>query len=232
MGHAGMPPHDRKQLPYAIRLAVDLLVQVLAATAQWLDTQRRSKLIDQSIDVRTRLMRSMVDDEDVLRSIIDDAAALCATLAAEAMVVCQHGRILVHGDIDQAAASAIIASLRDCTEELVVRHDRPRVARQRQRPEPQVGWHAGVFARSVRLRLAGAPAFRADRVDTLGRPARKDHHHRSAGVAPAVMVLPRMRSIPVWALWTGWRYFTSAMPLHQSIGVGARALRPVQAGCA
>jgi two-component system, chemotaxis family, sensor kinase Cph1 len=113
-----------KQVPYSVRMAVDLLVQVLAATVQWLDTQRRSKLIDQSMEVRTRLMRSMVDDEDVLRSIMDDAAALCATLAAEAMIVCQHGRVLVHGDVDQTVAAAVIASLSDCAEELVVRQAR------------------------------------------------------------------------------------------------------------
>lgn len=113
-----------KQVPYSIRMAVDLLVQVLAATVQWLDTQRRSKLIDQSMEVRTRLMRSMVDDDDVLRAVMDDAVALCATLEAEALIVCQRGRILVHGDIDLSMAAAIIASLDGCAEELVVRQAR------------------------------------------------------------------------------------------------------------
>ncbi|TWI62586.1 phytochrome-like protein [Pseudoduganella lurida] len=114
-----------RQVPHAIRAAVDVLVQVLAATVQWLEAQQCSQLIEQSMQVRTRLMRTLVDDDDVLRAILDEAAALCASLEAEALVVCQHGRILVHGDIDVTMAAAIIASLEDSTEELVVRQARP-----------------------------------------------------------------------------------------------------------
>ena len=113
-----------KQVPYSIRMAVDVLVQVLAATVQWIEAQQRTRLIEQSMEVRARLMRTMVNDEDVLRSVMDDAVALCATLESEALIVSQNGRVIVHGDIGAVIAAAIIASLAHCTEELVIRQAR------------------------------------------------------------------------------------------------------------
>jgi chemotaxis family two-component system sensor kinase Cph1 len=113
-----------KQVPYSIRMSVDVLVQVLSATVQSIDAQKRSKLIQQSMEVRTRLMQTMVNNDDMLRSVLDEAVFLCATLESDALIVSQHGRIIVHGDIDALTAARIIASLDSCTTELVIRQAR------------------------------------------------------------------------------------------------------------
>lgn len=115
---------SEKQVPYSIRMSVDLLVQVLSATVQSIGTQTRSELIEQSMKVRTRLMQTMVNNDDMLRSIMDEAVFLCAALKSDALIVSQHGRVIVNGDIDAVTAARIIGSLAESHDDFVIRQAR------------------------------------------------------------------------------------------------------------
>ena len=116
-----------KQVPYAIRMALDVMVQVLGAKVQAIEARERAHLIEQALEVRTRLMQGMVDDEDSLISLAGQADSLCATLASEALIVSQYGRIITHGGIEPAVAAVIVASLASLAksdEEFIVRQAR------------------------------------------------------------------------------------------------------------
>lgn len=110
-----------RQVPYSVRMAAEVMVQVLAATVQLLETRARAALIEQSALVRTVLMQAMLNDDDVLQSLAGNAAQLAATLDADAIIVCQHERVVVHGGIDLAVATAIVQSLSPHADELVQR---------------------------------------------------------------------------------------------------------------
>lgn len=112
------------QVPYSIRMAAEVMVQVLAATVQLVEARERTQLIEEAADVRTHLMQAMLNDEDVLLSLAAHAAPLCATFDADALIMSQNDRVIVHGDIDLATATAIIASLADHTDELPTRQSR------------------------------------------------------------------------------------------------------------
>jgi len=113
-----------KQVPYSIRMATEVMTQVLAASVQLHEARQRTQLIEESAAERSRLMEAMLGDDDLLQSLARHAAPLCAMLDAEALIVSQHDRILVHGDVDRPVAAAIVKSLAGHGDEMVLRHAR------------------------------------------------------------------------------------------------------------
>lgn len=99
-----------RRVPYAIRMTADVIAQVLAATVHTLEAQRRAAAIERAARVRTNLMQVLVRDEDALREVGLQAAAICAALDCPALIVTQSGRHLVHGDIDARTAAVIVRS--------------------------------------------------------------------------------------------------------------------------
>jgi chemotaxis family two-component system sensor kinase Cph1 len=100
-----------RQVPYSIRMACDVLAQVLASTAQSLDTRERAGLIEQAAEVRTGLMETLLREDDVLRALAGQAGALRASLGADALIVTEHGKVIVDGEVEPELASAIVQSL-------------------------------------------------------------------------------------------------------------------------
>ena len=113
-----------RQVPYSVRMATEVMVQVLAATVQLLDTRAQSALIEHSAQLRTRLQQAMLDDDDALQALASHAAPLCSMLDADAIIVCQYDRVIVHGAIGTVVAAAIVKSLAPHAEELVTRTGR------------------------------------------------------------------------------------------------------------
>ncbi|WP_295996740.1 ATP-binding protein [Rugamonas sp.] len=113
-----------KQVPYSIRMATEVMVQVLAASVQLLEARQRTQLIEQSTALRSHLMEAMLSDDDMLQSLSEHAAPLCAMLAAEVLIVSLHDRILIHGEVDRSLATAIVKSLARHEEDLVLRDAR------------------------------------------------------------------------------------------------------------
>ncbi|AXA90005.1 ATP-binding protein [Massilia sp. YMA4] len=112
------------RVPYSIRMACDVMAQVLAATVQSLDARERATLVEQAADVRTHLIETLLQEDDVLAALEHHAADLAATLGADALVFAQQGRVLVHGGLSHEAATAIVASLPADGEEVLQRCSR------------------------------------------------------------------------------------------------------------
>lgn len=112
------------RVPYSIRMACDVIAQVLAATVQSLDARERATMVEQAAGVRTHLIETLLREDDVLAALARHAADLAATLGADALVFAQQGRVLVHGAMAHETATAIVASLPEDGEEVLQRCSR------------------------------------------------------------------------------------------------------------
>ncbi|MDQ2990458.1 MAG: GAF domain-containing protein, partial [Pseudomonadota bacterium] len=63
-----------RRVPYAIRMTSDVIAQVLAATVQTLEAQKRSQTIERAAAMRTDLMHALLMGEDTLREVVSHAA--------------------------------------------------------------------------------------------------------------------------------------------------------------
>jgi light-regulated signal transduction histidine kinase (bacteriophytochrome) len=100
-----------RQVPYSIRMACDVLAQVLASTAQSLDARERTALIEQAAEARTGVMETLLHEDDVLRALGGHAGPLRISLGADALILAEHGKLVVNGELPPELAGAIVRSL-------------------------------------------------------------------------------------------------------------------------
>src|SRR5205823_3130542 len=109
-----------KRVPYSIRMAADVLAQVIASTVQGLESRQEAELAGRAAEVRTSLVESLLLEEDPLEALVAHADGLMASSQAQAMIATQSGRVVCRG-ISQSCAEAIVASLPDAGHDLVAR---------------------------------------------------------------------------------------------------------------
>jgi len=116
---------SRKLVPYAIRMAADVLAQVMASTIHSIEARLDAELVEQSARVRTALIESLLLDDDPLDTLGQHARALMAAFGAKAMIATQHGKVLCHSALDDTLpaglADAVVDSLPENQHDLVVR---------------------------------------------------------------------------------------------------------------
>lgn len=114
-----------KLVPHAIRMAADVLAQVMASTIHSIESREDATLAEQSARVRTAMVESLLLDDDPLDALGQHAAALMGASGAQAMVATQHGKIVAHcarpGELPEGLAEAIVSSLPENEHDLVVR---------------------------------------------------------------------------------------------------------------
>jgi light-regulated signal transduction histidine kinase (bacteriophytochrome) len=121
-----------KRVPYSIRMAADVLAQVIASTVQGLESRQDAELAGRAAGVRTSLVESLLLEEDPLEALVAHADGLMASSQSQAMIATQSGRVVCRG-IDQSCAEAIVASLPEGGHDLVARqclNDWPAQARE------------------------------------------------------------------------------------------------------
>ncbi len=99
-----------KLVPYSIRMAADVLAQVLASTVQGLESRQEAALVERAATVRTSLVESLLLEEDPLEALIEHADGMMEAAQAQAMIATQFGRVVCRG-IDQACGERIVATL-------------------------------------------------------------------------------------------------------------------------
>jgi chemotaxis family two-component system sensor kinase Cph1 len=112
---------SRKQVPYSIRMAADVLAQVMASTIQSIEARQDAAQIEQAAQVRTSLVESLLIDEEPLDALAHHAEALQAVSGAHAMVCVHNGKMSSFGAIERETADAIGRSLPADASDLVVR---------------------------------------------------------------------------------------------------------------
>jgi len=112
-----------RAVPYAIRMAADVLAQVMASTIQSIEARLDAELVERAARVRTDLVESLLVDEEPLDALARHAGALLDATGAQAMVCLHNGKIVQHGAIERAVAESIARALPlDATELLVRDH--------------------------------------------------------------------------------------------------------------
>jgi light-regulated signal transduction histidine kinase (bacteriophytochrome) len=156
--------------PYSVRMACDVMAQVLAAAVQSFDSRERMVLAEQAAGLRTRLIETLLHEEDVLAALEQHADELATNLAADALVFAQQGKLTAHG-IDEELAAAIVASLPPDGDEMLHRFSReewPEALR------PRLGPWVGLLALHFDPATAGwLLALRKEQVETVrwaGKP--------------------------------------------------------------
>jgi two-component system, chemotaxis family, sensor kinase Cph1 len=99
-----------KRVPYSVRLAADVLAQVLASSVQSIESRDDARLVERAAKVRTSLVESLLLEEDSLEALVEHGDALLESAHAQALIVTQFGRVVCRG-IDQALGEAIVAAL-------------------------------------------------------------------------------------------------------------------------
>jgi len=110
-----------KQVPYAIRMAADVLAQVMASTIQSIEARQDAEQVEQAARVRTSLVESLMIDEEPLDALAHHAEALQAATGSHAMVCVHNGKVIPFGAIEGATLDAIVRSLPVDASDLLVR---------------------------------------------------------------------------------------------------------------
>ena len=99
------------QVPYAVRLACDVLAQLLASTVQSLDAKAREASVARAAWLRTELIGRVATGEAVEDVLVAEAPLIADNLGCDALVVAGGERLHMHGLVDAAWAQALLAAL-------------------------------------------------------------------------------------------------------------------------
>ena len=96
------------QVPYSVRMACDVLAQVLAANVQSLLARSRAQRAAAAAELRSRLIEAVLHADDPVPVLDGMAAALSDAFEAQAVVIAQEGRLHVHGDMPPETGARIV----------------------------------------------------------------------------------------------------------------------------
>ncbi len=112
---------SRRLVPYSIRMAADVLAQVMGSTIHSIESRLESSLIERSAAMRTKLVEDLLIEDDPLETFSRFGDAVLATTQSQVQITSCYGKVRVHGELEQELAEAIVASLPDGEHDLVVR---------------------------------------------------------------------------------------------------------------
>ncbi len=101
------------QVPYSVRMACDVLAQVLAANVQSLLSRARAKQAAAEAALRGRLIAAVLHADDPVPALWSMAAELADSFEAGAVVIAQEARLHVQGDLPPESAARIVQWLAD-----------------------------------------------------------------------------------------------------------------------
>ena len=110
-----------KLVPYAIRMAADVLAQVMASTIHSIEARQQSELVESSSTTRSALIEDLLLDEEPLAVMARHAQALMDSSAAQGIIASQYGKLVMRGDLPPGLAEAVVASLPEGGHDLVLR---------------------------------------------------------------------------------------------------------------
>ena len=110
-----------RHVPYAARMACDVLAQVLASTAQVLESRARTAHLATAGAVCEGLTASLLEEEDLAVALPRHADALMDVFGAQALVLAQHGKLQCHGEVPPALAAAMLATLPQHSDKMLQR---------------------------------------------------------------------------------------------------------------
>ncbi|MCC2956305.1 GAF domain-containing protein [Massilia sp. IC2-477] len=125
---------SRRLVPYSIRMAADVLAQVMASTIHSIESRQETVVIERAAATRTKLVEDLLLEDDPLETFGRFSDAILLATQAQAQLTSYFHKVQVRGDVAPELAEAIIASLPEGTHDLVVREqldDWPEAIRDR-----------------------------------------------------------------------------------------------------
>lgn len=97
-----------RQVPYSVRMACDVMAQILSANIQSALARRQSERQRDVAALRTRVMEAVLHSDDEFGALCTYALPLAESLRADAVVVAEHAKLCREGNLDEAAARALV----------------------------------------------------------------------------------------------------------------------------
>jgi light-regulated signal transduction histidine kinase (bacteriophytochrome) len=95
-------------VPYAIRMATDVIAQLIAASVQSLDARDREAAMARAALLRTDIAAQIAQGHEAMDVLAREATALSASLDCDALFVSIEGRVRCHGPVSERWALALI----------------------------------------------------------------------------------------------------------------------------
>jgi two-component system, chemotaxis family, sensor kinase Cph1 len=99
------------RVPYSIRMASDVIAQLIAASVQSLAARDREAAVARAALLRTDIAAQIAQGHEAVDVLAREAPALCESLACDALVVGIDGDLRCHGAVDEAWANELIDGL-------------------------------------------------------------------------------------------------------------------------
>lgn len=100
--------HDTAlQVPYSVRMACDVLAQVLAANVQTLLARTEAVQLAEGARLRTRLIEAVLHADDPVGALASMAPCIAAAFDAGALVIAEGAKLVVHGELTREQAARI-----------------------------------------------------------------------------------------------------------------------------
>ncbi|MDA7418902.1 GAF domain-containing protein [Xenophilus arseniciresistens] len=97
-----------RRVPYAVRMACDVLAQVLAANVQTLLAREQAEWAEEGAQLRSRLVQGMLHAENTVGGLAALAEPLTKAFNCEAMLLAEEARLFVHGSLPHGQAQALL----------------------------------------------------------------------------------------------------------------------------
>ncbi|MFN4120988.1 ATP-binding protein [Acidovorax sp.] len=97
-----------RQVPYSVRMACDVIAQILGASIQAVLSRRLAERQLEMAALRTRIMENVLHSDDEFAALCTHAKALAASLRADAVVVSEQSKLCVEGDMPEATARTLL----------------------------------------------------------------------------------------------------------------------------
>jgi chemotaxis family two-component system sensor kinase Cph1 len=97
-----------RRVAYTVRMACDVLAQVLASNLQGMLAQARVAEAEAAASMRGRVAAQVLHANDIVRALLAEAPALRAGFGAHAVVVAEAGRVETDGAFERTTAAALL----------------------------------------------------------------------------------------------------------------------------
>uniref|UniRef100_UPI000D3DC66F ATP-binding protein n=1 Tax=unclassified Variovorax TaxID=663243 RepID=UPI000D3DC66F len=183
------------QVPYAVRMACDVLAQVLASNVQSLLAREQAARTSDAAGLRGRMIEAVLHAEDTFSALAGLAPALANAFEAQAAVVAEQSRLQVDGEIPHEVAAAVVQWLTSAkaSDEIVALHDRASLPAHLQ---PLCGVWCGFLAlRFDAIDNGWLVLARKEQIETISWGGKPEKHYVSGPLGPRLT--PR-GSFDIW----------------------------------
>lgn len=95
------------QVPYSVRMACDVLAQIVAANVQSLLAREQAQQLAEASTMRNRIIEAALHADDTVAALVQLAPALCEAFDAQAVVLVEDGKLFTQGDLSRDAAGQL-----------------------------------------------------------------------------------------------------------------------------